>query len=220
MAMNSGVTVFLFGPQALSFGDNSLKALRETLLESPNSRWALETIAELPGHWDTLVKGFPSLQHIPGEQLLRNLNSWFETGDVNHSSSQLPNIVLTPLVVLTQLTQYSRYLQLSLSDTEDVEDLQAAHSRRKVETVGFCTGLLSAMAVSSSSDKATFRQYGAVAVRLAMLIGALVDAQDASGRLHGKSKSFATAWRSQSMANEMSTILDRFPEVSQALIHT
>lgn len=215
MASNVGVNVFLFGPQALSSGDSSLNTLRKTLVDSHNSRWVLEVVAELASHWENMVKSFPTLQHIPGEKLLRDLNSWFETGNGNVAFPHLPNILHTPLVVLTQLTQYSRYLQLSLSDTsEDIGNLQAAHAGRNVETVGFCTGLLSAMAVSSSSDMATFQQYGAVAVRLAVLIGALVDAQDASDRLHGKSKSFAIGWGSQSVVDEMTRIIDRFPEVS------
>lgn len=163
----------------------------------------------------TLLIKFPQLQKIPGEKLLNDLDSWFETGIVDQATFRLPNILLTPLVVLTQITQFSRYLSLSLSNSESqAGDLHTAFAQRNSETVGFCTGLLSASVVSSSSNQSEFRRYGAVAVRLSMLIGALVDAQDASDQLHGRSKSFAAAWSSPAMAEELVRILDCFPEVS------
>ncbi|KAI1502205.1 putative polyketide synthase, partial [Biscogniauxia marginata] len=220
MSSDLGTTVLLFGPQALSFSEESLKSLRTYLIDSEDCQWMLDTISELPSHWNTLVTKFPKLQELPGEKLLNNLDSWFKTGVVDQTTFQLPNILLTPLVVLTQLTQFSRYLSLSLSNVStQVQDLHTALAKRKVGTVGFCTGLLSASVVSSSSDQATFRQYGAVAIRLAMLIGAFVDAQDASDRLHGRSKSFALAWNSTAMSRELVRILDGFPEAYISVLY-
>ena len=214
MAPDLGTTILLFGPQALSFNQESLKALRTALTESEDCRWMLETISELPSRWRTLIAELPKLQEIPGENYLTKLDSWFKTGNIEQGSFQLPNILLTPLVVLTQLTQFSRYLSLSLSNASiQAQDLHAAFAQRNVETVGFCTGLLSASVISSSADQAAFRYNGAVALRLAMLIGALVDAQDASDRLHGRSRSFAAAWASPAMAAELVRVLDCFPEV-------
>lgn len=213
---DSDITVLLFGPQALSFNQESLLTLRTTLEELEDCQWILDTISELPSCWRTLISRFPKLQEIPGEKLLKDFDNWFRTGIVDQANLQLPNILLTPLVVLTQLAQFSRYLLLSLSNApSQTPDLHTAFARRNVETVGFCTGLLSASVVSSSSDQASFRKYGAVAVRLAMLIGALVDAQDSSDRLHGRSKSFAAAWKSPEAASDLAGILDCFPEVSQ-----
>lgn len=174
----------------------------------------LDAVSELPSHWDTLVAKFPKLQEIPGEKLLKDLDSWFKTGIIEQASFQIPNLLLTPLVVLTHLTQFSRYLSLSLSNASvQARDLHTAFAQRNVEAVGFCTGLLSASVLSSSSDQAAFRHNGAVALRLAMLIGAFVDAQDASDRLHGRSRSFAAAWASPAMSAELVRVLDGFPEV-------
>ena len=216
MSPDSGTIVLLFGPQALSFSQESLKSLRTALTESEDYQWVLDTISELPSHWNTLVTRFPKLQEIPGEKYLHDLDTWFRTGVVEQAAFQLPNILLTPLVVLSQLAQFSRYLSLSLSNASlQAQDLHTTFVQRNVETVGFCTGLLSASVVSSSSNQAAFRRNGAVAVRLAMLIGALVDAQDASDRLHGRSKSFAVAWTSPDMEAELVRILDGFPEVTE-----
>ncbi|KAG9513438.1 polyketide synthase, partial [Aureobasidium melanogenum] len=210
MDRQPGTKILLFGPQALSFDSESLATLRDALLDSKEFHWALDTLSELPSLWDTLIVKFPKLQHVAGKELLDSLQECFENGRSDQVPSQLPNILLTPLVVLTQLFQYSQYLRLSFTTSAD--DLHAIPDHRNVETMGFCTGILSAMAASSSSDRERFQIYGAVALRLAMLIGALVDAQDASDPLHGRSKSFATGWSSESMAEEMMKVIDRFPE--------
>lgn len=211
----SGATVLLFGPQALSFSHEALKTLITALAESEDCQWMRETIAELPGLWRRLVVRLPKLQGIPGEKLLEDLHRWFKTGVVENVPFHLPNTILTPIVVLTQLAQFARYLQLATfnASVKSPPDLYAAFAQWNAETAGFCTGLLSASAVSGSFDQTSFQRFGAVAVRLAMFIGALVDAQDASDRLHGRAKSFATAWTSDSMAKQLVRVLDSFPEV-------
>lgn len=174
----------------------------------------LDIVSELPTHWNELAKQFPKLESIPGERLLNELKHWFQGDESEKATFRLPNVLLTPLVVLTQLAQFSRYLSYSLSGVSvQGDDLVRSLAQHRFETVGLCTGLLSASAISSASDVATFRKYGAVAVRLAMVIGALVDCQDASDRLHGPSKSFAVAWTSPGMAKDLVRVLDKFPEV-------
>lgn len=180
-------------------------------MDDAENRWILDTVAELPTVFKTCLNKFPKLQAISGVQLLEDLNDWLKTGKLPPASFHLPNILLSPLVVLTQLTQYSRYLKLTHTEYVDAHNLNASHSQ-KTETVGFCTGLLSALAVSSAGNQVQFQQYGAVAVRLAVLIGALVDTQDVLGK-HGQSKSLATVWNSCEAKTEMTRILKEFPEV-------
>jgi hypothetical protein len=214
LTSSEGTTLLLFGPQALSFSAESLQTLRKFLREADDCKWMLDVVSELPERWNKLAKQFPKLETIPGERLLNELKHWFQDDDSHTATAQLPNVLLTPLVVLTQLTQFSRYLAHSQAGASvQVNDAFQALAQRHVETVGLCTGLLSASAISSASDEATFRQYGAVAVRLAMVIGALVDCQDASDKLHGPSRSFAVAWASPEMASDLFRVLDGFPEV-------
>lgn len=209
-------TVLLFGPQALSFDATSFDKLRSSVLSSDSHHWVLDIIKELPGLWDTLAAQFPKLQSIAGSQWLADLAGWFETGAMaQRERAPLPNTVLSPLVVITQLTEYSEYLRLAGSKHQDS---QAPHhergvSRSDTETIGFCTGILSAIAVSCSEDQSQFAQFGGVAVRLALLIGALVDAQDASDS-EGPSRSLATVWKSRQSKAELMRILGQFPEVS------
>ncbi|ERF73358.1 hypothetical protein EPUS_08300 [Endocarpon pusillum Z07020] len=211
MARSSdGNTVLLFGPQALSFQEDSFHQLRSLILDHAENHWILDVVAELPTNLKTCLRVFPKLQALSGVQQLEDLNDWFKTGKVPPASFHLPNILLSPLVVLTQLTQYSQYLKLVHSESGNGRDLYASNTG-KTETVGFCTGLLSALAVSSAGNQVQFQQYGAAAVRLAALIGAFVDAQDALGK-YGESTSFATVWNSSETKTEMTRILQQFPE--------
>lgn len=207
------IGTLVFGPQALAFDEESASQLRFTLLNTSDFSWALNTIAELSGYWDTLLETVPRLKHFPGEKLLEDLNEWLKTGKFTQASVPLPNILLTPLVVITHLTQYMRFLELIQPDSSGCHNLHASF-RGNAETLGLCTGLLSAAAVSCSADRAELQHYSAVAVRLAMLVGALVDGQDLSADLQEGSKSFSVAWTTPESEAEMTRILKTFPEVS------
>ncbi|KAI1412489.1 hypothetical protein F5Y13DRAFT_179997 [Hypoxylon sp. FL1857] len=229
-------TILLFGPQALSFNKRSLEKLRSMLSDGPARRWMLDTVAELPSYWDALTRKIPNMVDTnPGVKLLADLELWLREGlkDEQKDMVDLPNMVLTPLVVLTQLTQYWRYLELSQMENEigrnkSQIDLQAdLFTRRNLEnknfeTLGFCTGLLSAFAVASSSNQEGFERYGAVAVRLSMLVGALVDAHEVWNKElgRGKSKSYATAWRTPTQGEDMQRIVDDlFPEAYVSVLY-
>lgn len=75
-------------------------------------------------------------------------------------------------------------------------------------------GFLSALAVSISKDEQDIERYGSTAIRLAMIIGGIVDAQEVLNS-DGSSKSLATAWNSPKAESELKAILEQFPEVSQ-----
>lgn len=200
--------VLLFGPQALSFQNDSFDLLKSDILGDADNRWVLDVIAHLPTYLKAFSEEFPKIQVSLGVKLLEGLNDWINIGKIPPASTHLPNVILSPLIVLSQLTQYSKYLKLAHGDGQN---LYGAHTQQ-TEVVGFCTGLLSALAVSSAGNQAQFQQYGAVAVRLAALIGALVDAQDALGD-YGESKSLATVWDSNQKKAEMTRIMQQFPEV-------
>ncbi|KAL2813938.1 hypothetical protein BDW59DRAFT_167334 [Aspergillus cavernicola] len=205
-----GKTILLFGPQALSFREDSLHQLRETIREEDGNGWVADVVAELPAYWKRFAEKLPKLRAIAGEKLLGDLNVWLKTGQAITAAGQLPNILLSPLVVITQLTQYSKYLTLS-SDGSSDQDRYSAVDGVTAETVGFCTGLLSALAVSSAANRAQFQQYASAAVRLAALIGGLVDTEDLIGQ-HKESTSFATVWNSEASRAEMTRILEQFSE--------
>jgi len=203
--------VLVFGPQALSFSEGVFHELRSAIVEATENAWILDVIAGLPACFNTLCVKLPKLQAVQGLHLLESLDVWLTTGTVPPAAENLPNILLTPLVVLTQLTQYSKYVRIEGTSSGFGNDPYSARDHQ-TRILGFCTGLLSGLAISCASKEAELQKYGAAAVRLAVLIGALVDLQELTGP-HGQSKSFATAWSSVEQRADMTRVLQRYHEV-------
>lgn len=205
-----GNRLLVFGPQTLSLDAAAFHTLQTTVMQMGSNAWVLDTIAELPHCWEAFVAEFPRYKIIQGAQLLTNLGEWFKTGKLDHESSHLPNIILSPLVIITHISEYMKYLDVASPESRQQWDHPGKSS---TEILGFCMGFLSALAVSISKDRRQIETYGATAIRLAMLIGGVVDAQDELDN-QGPSKSFTTAWTSSEAAKQMSQILKRFPEVN------
>ncbi|KAJ5639455.1 Type I Polyketide synthases (Type I PKS) [Penicillium longicatenatum] len=204
----SGPAVFLFGPLALSFNSDSFAQLREIIVENEEHKWALDTITSLPQYWKTIVAAIPGLEAGTELEKLEDLKEAFSTGQSLKAQFPLPNALLIPLVVSLHLTQYASFIKLSNADLDNDVDLFAL-SKDDQETLGLCTGLLSSLAVSSAGNKADFLKFAAVAVRLGLLIGMVVDARDAATDL-GASKSLTMAWNSAEKAEETKRILKGF----------
>ena len=212
-------TVFLFGPQALSFDEGAFRHLRSTILRTEEYSWILDVIAELATDLESFAKQNPKLTTWSRSRLslLDDFDRWFNVGSMPPVSPDLPNFLVSPLVVVKQLVQYAEYRKTS-GTSHGIEAELHNLSKHNEETLGFCTGFLSALAVSCSTDKESFARYGAVAIRLSMLIGAIVDAQNETeeGVL---SKSLATIWHSADEKDKMSDILSRYPDVSLDFVH-
>jgi hypothetical protein len=119
----------------------------------------------------------------------------------------LPNKVLIPLVVIFHLAQYTDFLGRTGVNVDETW-------KSPGETVGFCTGLLSAFAVATSANKTDFAKHGSVAIRLGLLVGMVVDAKEASSELNA-SKSLRAGWSSTQTKDEMMNIIKDFPDVRQ-----
>lgn len=194
--------ILVFGSQALEFNEESAHQIRSALLERSELAWVSTVIKELSHHWDGLSEVVPTLNTFPGSKHLKILDEWFRTGRFPDRSFPLANILLTPLVVIAQLIQYWEYQSI----------VGVNHAAN--ETLGLCTGLLTAVAASSSTNPSQLRKYGGVAIRLAMAIGAVVDAQDTDEDDAGIWSSLSVAWNSPDRQEELLKILERHPEVS------
>lgn len=200
----------LFGPLVLSFDQAAFEHLRKTIVNSEEHRWALEVLSSLPQYYTTIVHAFPGINGR-NEVQLEDLKGALQSGKPLATSFPLPNALLIPLVMVLHLTEYSRFLHQTSEELESGIDPFDA-SRHNKETVGFCTGLLSAMAVSSAGSREEFRKYAAVAVRLGLLVGMVVDAQDISSA-QGPSKSISASWNSAQKREDARRIMDEFPQV-------
>lgn len=204
----TGPMTLLFGPLALSFDEAAFAQVRKTVAENEEFCWAIETIAEFPQIWRFLTASIPSLNTTLALSQLEDLSDAFRTGRPLETSFPLPNKLLIPLVVVSHLTQYVTFLRNSMEEI-DIDPFSAFKLDK--ETLGLCTGLLSAFAVSSSGSSVQFKKYAAVAVRLAMVIGTVVDAQDEATE---PSKSLSAAWTTEK-GEEVQRIIRSFPKVSQ-----
>ncbi|ROW06285.1 hypothetical protein VPNG_08052 [Cytospora leucostoma] len=196
----------VFGPQFLAFDRTAAADLRAHLLGDESMSWALQSLQGLASYWDKLESAIPELNESRGREALGNLNDWLNTGELGAVEFPLPNILLTPLVVILHLAQYQKLQSSTIS---------SKHIR---ETLGLCTGLLSAAAISCSENEEQLQEHGAVAVRLAMLLGAIVDSKDASLGPEMRAKSFSVAWTASGMRTELRSILDAFPEAYISVI--
>jgi len=197
--------VLLFGPQALSFDRETFRALRSAVDSIDHGSWVKNVFAELPQLYVAFTTHFP--QYYVQQQLLslEELVSCFEEPNIDlQNIDNLANSILTPLVVIWQLLQYSH-----VSDFTSETNRQTWHT---IETLGLCTGILSAIAVSSGHDQNSFQSYAAVSIRLAMLVGVIVDQQDKAGT-SGTSKSFATHWTSPEAGHRLKDIVEGSAEV-------
>jgi hypothetical protein len=203
MTLQQDTQIFLFGPQTLSATETSFTELRETILGDADLHWILDVVNELPLHFVALAKALPTVHTFPRAEELQWLKDWFQTGCSRYTAAPWPNILVTPLVVTGHLVQYLR----SLEDTSSVSSEQR-------EAVGICTGLLSALAAASSSSRSQIQHHGAVAIRLAMLVGAVVDKQDSAGGPDDEAVSLSVAWGLNEAESRVKKLLAQFPEVS------
>ncbi|KAL2813220.1 hypothetical protein BDW59DRAFT_167582 [Aspergillus cavernicola] len=197
--------LLLFGPQAQTWTEETLQDLRTVILSSPSRfQWMLDVIAELPALWEDGARNLPSLSlQLPNAlSQLEALRKCFTPDQLSPFDFPMPNILLTPLVVLTHLAQYTLFLD-SLQD--EAADSDARPSLNASATLGLCTGLLSALAVSASRTRESLSHWGPVAVRLAMLIGASVDADDAEA----EAQSFTVSWGPKESSDTLHGIVEK-----------
>jgi hypothetical protein len=183
ISLHEDALTLIFGSQDLDINESSAKKLRATLLETPNLQWILGTLTKLPQRWETISEAHSVLRDFSGQKHLEWLIGWLRKG-IFTDGFPSPNIVVTPLVVIAHLAQYSAFVKQLHPGIKPDDSLQTA-LKLPAETIGLCTGLLSSGAVASSANlasSATLAQletYSAVTIRMAMAIGAFVNATDA-----------------------------------------
>ncbi|RAH41004.1 putative polyketide synthase [Aspergillus brunneoviolaceus CBS 621.78] len=206
----------LFGSLSLSFDEKAFQQLQRTIIADGRHHWAWETLTCLPHSYQTIVAAVPALESASTLEHLHDLKKAVQRQQPLTIPFPLPNSALIPLVVVFQLTQYADMVEDAAIDLDPRVDLFAA-SIHGQETLGFCTGLLSAITVSSARNKEQFCHFAAVAARLGLLVGMVVDACDAASL--GPSRSLIAAWSSGKKENELHQILQAFPELAYLSVY-
>ncbi|KAI0426200.1 putative polyketide synthase [Xylaria sp. FL1042] len=195
-------SILVFGPIPLSCTPEQISRVRRAVSTTQNA-WILKLVAQLPQLWTTISTALPTLQDDTGYRQILDMTEAFRLGRPLQTLSPLPNKVLIPLVVIFHLTQYTDFLGRAGVNVDETW-------KSPEEAVGFCTGLLSAFAVATSASKADFERHGAVAIRLGLLVGMVVDAREASSDLD-ISKSLRAGWNATQTKDEMMEIVKEFP---------
>jgi hypothetical protein len=206
-------TILVFGPQCLSFNHQAASHLRSQLLGNSDLHWMVDAMQSLRDYWNDLLSAIPMLQHLDGEQSLQRLAAWLQSEQAGMTVWPLPNIILTPLVVVLHLVEF---YQSTTRSSQDQEDKTLANVLGGVsEVLGLCTGLLSSATVSCSKVRKHLPENGAIAIRLAMLIGAVVDAKDSSLPELERARSLSVSWSQPGGYSSLESIIDTIPQVSQ-----
>lgn len=213
---------FVFGGHIGPQTKKTLEKHVRQILNGPNAKWMLDTLADLPRYWEAVIEKIPEMAGtMQGARLLADFESWLRNGTAAGDSiapdAEIPDIWIGFMMIAIQLDQYWRYLEFRFNDaTGAVEDPQAELVRlhesggsNHVETVGFCAGMIAAVAVASSHNRLEFEKYGAAALRIGVMMAALVGACDewSKGQGKGRSVSLATAWRTPKQGQDMARIV-------------
>ncbi|PHH80451.1 hypothetical protein CDD80_1461 [Ophiocordyceps camponoti-rufipedis] len=169
-------SLLVCGPLITNPDEAHLSRLRSLLLHDPLLADLREAVAELPHLWALLVAREPSLQRVGAGPLLEILAEWLTAGTsagLPFSVSRSGNALLAVLTVLDHILEYTVYLNRHDAHDRILEGVAEGGIQ------GLCVGLLSAVALACSTDKHDVSRYGAVAVRLALCVGAFIDLDEA-----------------------------------------
>ncbi|KAJ6786654.1 hypothetical protein PWT90_03594 [Aphanocladium album] len=214
-ARQAGPTFLVFGSLSLSFDTAAFEKLRSNITHSETFQWATPALSDLANQWRAAAEtiGVSSADAELGASQLQKVFAAFSQGHALTIPFPLPNKVLVPLVVLHQLHQYVSLLEARSVEQDDRVDVLATHDKN-IETLGFCTGLLGAFVAASATSASQFAQYGAAAVRLGMLVGAVADlgfAQDGSASPQ-PARCIGTECSTGAKAEKLSQILESHPD--------
>ncbi|KAK9775631.1 hypothetical protein SCAR479_07738 [Seiridium cardinale] len=210
LAVDSLPSLLVFGHQTEFPPEKVLQDFRLELISSSRLSALRDAVNELPHFWQSLIEFDPSLRQVPGDEYLSKLKQWIQGGGPSrHRETNPPNHYALAFSVLLHVTQYSRYL-----------DLLGKDSHRKVlESVkdggiqGFCVGFLSAVAVALSESEDDLGPSAAIALRLAVCIGAYVDRDGKYSPAATEYSAIALRWREGSADDktEVARIIESIP---------
>lgn len=196
--------------------DDFVSRLRSTLIHSPHLADLREAVAELPDLWSLLLAEEPSLQTIDAAPLLRSFSDWLTGGSPcapSLAGRTLRNTLLAVLTVLAHLLEYTSYLESRESDHHGDRDAHASNldGLKDGGIQGLCVGLLSAIALACSESQAEVASNGAVALRLALCVGAFVDLDEM--QLPEPTVCFGVRWPRNEGDESIQAVLDSHPQV-------
>ena len=206
-------SLLVFGPQTSWPSKVYLLQLREVLLSEPRLESFINAIRALPELWTILIEKDPRLNRTNGLDSIRRLLLWID-GEIEVSADyeERPNTLTMPFTIVIHLIQYFYYFD---NDIDYPSQSKVIHSVQHAGVQGFCTGMLTAVAVACSKNEQDVNAFGAVAMRLAFCVGAYADLHSV---LHVETVSLAVRWRSDTGHDRVREILKGYNDAYISVI--
>lgn len=202
----------LCGPQTRLPGVDAMRCLHQVLLSRGMISKLLPAVVDNQHLLHRLVDKDPQLSSISNTASVTLLEQWLQSGYMLENSEELPNYASLPLIVLLQIALY--LYQLGNSDVAPAEEYPVDELKQH-GVQGFCVGLLAATAIAFSTNDDQLAKMTAVSMRLAMCIGAYVDADASYADPPAPACALSARWQKGDMGlDEMVKMLVEFPRVS------
>ena len=200
-------SLLVFGPQTRWPNAEYLSQLRKILVLQPRLRPLVTAIKALPHLWTILIENDARLDQTRGMESVRTLQRWIDgEQEVSLMCREWPSTMTMPLTIIIHLIQYLYYFD------NDVDYPSQSRILKSVDhggIQGFCAGMLTAIAVACSKNEEDINDFGTVALRLALCIGAYVDLDMV---LNLETVSLAVRWRSETGYYRVREILKGYPD--------
>lgn len=159
----------VFCPQSKAPGESYLNQLPLFLRQSKHLNGFVQHIYGLADIWSILASARQDIANMDqGPRYIQDLSDWIAFGRSSKIVGCKSSIVSLPLLLIIQICQYFQYLETSgKSHSQFLAELRAGGGLH-----GYCGGLLPAIAIACSKDEAAVVANAAIAMRLALAIGA------------------------------------------------
>ncbi|KAI1160765.1 putative polyketide synthase [Nemania serpens] len=162
------VRAAVFCPQNKPPTTEYMTSIRRYLRGNPVLQPLEEAVQGLPDTWSLYAAANPGIAALEsGSQWPLHMRDWLAHNVPLPIPEVLSGILALPLLTIIQVVQYFQYLDFQdLRHVDFLEQIQVGGAQ------GFCGGLLPAMAIAISEDETQVARNAAVAVCIALGIGA------------------------------------------------
>ena len=162
-------SVAVFCPQSKAPGESYLNKLHTFLRQSKYLEPFVQNLLELKNVWTILANERQDIADLgQGLRYMENLSEWITSGKSSRIANCMSGIISLPLLVVIQICQYFQYLELhKMSHSQFMAQLRAGGGLQ-----GYCGGLPPAIAIACSRNEAEVVENAAIAMRIALAIGA------------------------------------------------
>ncbi|KKK24813.1 hypothetical protein P175DRAFT_0558619 [Aspergillus ochraceoroseus IBT 24754] len=208
-------SLLLIGPQRSRVTAKALSELRSTIINTPRLAFLQAAINELPSVWPTIIEAYPALEKVHGDKTLQTLQQIFKGGELENLDMFPEGMGSMLFDVITVLYHVVDLWELVTGEVQSsiLPNTSTKCDRTLGDVQGFCIGFLTAAAVSGSKNLAELEKHIAVALRLAVCAGALVELDSLKlGASQNRAVSFSVSWNSEADHQEFTGILSLWPD--------